>query len=1268
MSKYQELYNLLNALCNKTFNVVDHTLPQDAYRETSITYYYLDQLRQKLSVVKNANAMIQERCAIECIKRIKQLLADRHLLFAQYGYLYFNAPSAYINQVCTGLANLIADEMAVCQILSPDVRASVTQYESQTLKMNTEEDGEFKPWQYIQSTIDKRLLPIIDIFDYAHNEPYKLFEPRNSDENIFGVFNLSFDDLLHLCSVAGKPSETYYDTLYQYYLDGNNTLLGALRTFADAVSASSKKGQGSEKLANLVPLYEPLKTFFGIWFSLTPKNREIVAALTIHFGNQRILRITLNSILIYYLSTLEKILDASSDEVEIVAQREIFLTMGDVKGEIETLRARISEAEIDEVMTAQYFPCTEILSNTLNEFCASPNSQSVLRDVRLDGASSSNINLNILRANFESELKARKYNSKYVDSINVDEYQARLRLFQKLSKVYFRGLSHRDAIFSQNISCEDFFHLLPLIPELMSGSVPLLDIPLFILNMIQFKLEPFRTVTEIKQLYQRCVQVFEDRQNFEASDCEKILDSLIDNAFSSPLQFNAFYDFSKTCLTSEKRQSIIDRYLYSIKLLIKEYDHFHLLISLLDEKDNICLIEPSRCAKVKLVENSYDVIKRLFSECFVGGSEYADIAIYSLKIRKYFSLLNSVFSGTATNYYIHFPLVWINDLGSIQQSHNHEYEFSSAMFPVPPYFFRFIYTFEQIESFLTCKAISFDNIKAARFLSSRVPAIYHAFKTGRQLLQFLKWEGNDHKSLFNDETIKFFLEINYENLLKQSSLGRLTFTLSDIVSLIKVFPVSYHESFMKHLYELKFFEGNIPIPLLNAFINCLEPTLLAHYLLTDFDGFITRIGSYYPPNYVFDNLIKRKVLDELTIPLNSFLALLPQIQGKYTDGRKRRLHLCEIFKANLIKSASLVPLSEPVLKAINNYMTADMIATLSPCFDLKSIQTTKDLLHISKFFHGAPDVFFHILQQQGYQIFQHAVKNKAVFDILDELYDYIKRNYTIIEGGEKNLIDFAHTIKPILLSMNCEEKESFVRNAPRFSYRMMPHIIDDLYDLVLLPQVSHVIGLNKILDWMVQEDISEGFARYFKAEIFRYLIAQIEAGADVRNYLRMMFLKILLRFEDEHPLSRVLINGNAFIDENVLRNQAAKIRKILLAVSEQTDADAPIASRLTNIFNHYAYHNHSQWFMRREHRHPLAENVAKKIELSLFVNQELPLERLSEARCFGIIKSVFDDVREEINCDSTLWGLYCVLQEGIPKLGDSSKYRVKAAKRVEHRH
>lgn len=125
---------------------------------------------------------------------------------------YFQAAFDPVNQNNLAIARLIAQENeAVHRILIP---------ESQQV---AQADDVFYPYQYLLSEHGMRLIPILDLFEYANIDPGHLFAQKKiGDRFFYGLYKLTMNDLLQLRTQVRNISIVYYDALEQaYYAEGD---------------------------------------------------------------------------------------------------------------------------------------------------------------------------------------------------------------------------------------------------------------------------------------------------------------------------------------------------------------------------------------------------------------------------------------------------------------------------------------------------------------------------------------------------------------------------------------------------------------------------------------------------------------------------------------------------------------------------------------------------------------------------------------------------------------------------------------------------------------------------------------------------------------------------------------------------------------------------------------------------------------------------------------------------------------------------------------
>lgn len=267
---------------------------------------------------------------------------------------YFHSPFDPFNQCCVAIATSLAKEKeAICQILIPTVTGSVIQYDGQSLKEATQDDDKFLPQNYFLSTHEHRLIPILDVMEYASHDPSYLFERGSASKNkyilAYGKFMLTMDDMEFLRTIAATASSDYFDALKKLD-ESQETLYKAIKNFALAVLASSKMGAGNELEANLKELIAPLNIFHQkIWCKLPDADKQKIGNMQIqHIDREVTFRLILHTLLVRA-----------------------------------SLYDYVTDYEKKEVFRENIFPCTQQIGETLLEFCGHPKIQGILVSIDL---------------------------------------------------------------------------------------------------------------------------------------------------------------------------------------------------------------------------------------------------------------------------------------------------------------------------------------------------------------------------------------------------------------------------------------------------------------------------------------------------------------------------------------------------------------------------------------------------------------------------------------------------------------------------------------------------------------------------------------------------------------------------------------------------------------------------------------------------------------------------------------------------------------------
>ncbi len=220
---------------------------------------------------------------------------------------------APISVVCSAIAEAITKPgRAVAQELMPTVTEAIGDTLEQGLveyteEVTTEADGtqqrHFHLREYFRTT-RSQIVNLIDVWNYGIVKPELVLDGEKGENQL----GLTYRDKRLLRGCLGEASEKHYVNLTrQHVKEHERDFFGYhLKLFIASLYESSKKGQGTEKKADLTIAGPAIIQFHKIWTALNEADRNKIAGLTLK-GFEEILPATFERFLLALFAEISEI-------------------------------------------------------------------------------------------------------------------------------------------------------------------------------------------------------------------------------------------------------------------------------------------------------------------------------------------------------------------------------------------------------------------------------------------------------------------------------------------------------------------------------------------------------------------------------------------------------------------------------------------------------------------------------------------------------------------------------------------------------------------------------------------------------------------------------------------------------------------------------------------------------------------------------------------------------------------------------------------------
>lgn len=205
-------------------------------------------------------------------EHLSSLLLIRWKVIAQTSMDYTFNPQHPTSQLYLAIAEKIAaDQRLVCQLLMPSVNKiigtgfSPEDVESASLDI----DDQFILPHFLTHARGDALISVLDVFEYGAENTDRLFPSETRSEEFF---DLTAADRERIRLIAGEASQRYFEALEKIHRVRHKqkpSIGWALKEFITALLKSSKMSSGTEYLANVLELKNPILKFYQVWNTLT---------------------------------------------------------------------------------------------------------------------------------------------------------------------------------------------------------------------------------------------------------------------------------------------------------------------------------------------------------------------------------------------------------------------------------------------------------------------------------------------------------------------------------------------------------------------------------------------------------------------------------------------------------------------------------------------------------------------------------------------------------------------------------------------------------------------------------------------------------------------------------------------------------------------------------------------------------------------------------------------------------------------------------------
>lgn len=240
--------------------------------ESLYVFAYLDALSKELRRMDDGSINV----------RLRDFLCARWLSIQYSNLTYSRHPFLPANQLCLKIAEAIAGEDAVCQVLMPTIVAMCRA--PSDLKGETEEDGHFPVENFLLNIRNDTLIPAAEIFAYAEQDTALVFSDYQRSEAQLN-YTLGTTDLERLGNMARPASQTYMDALRQWHKTrhNNNSLGFAINELATQLRKASNhdltnERRGTETVANMDYCDTAILDFYKIWRKLPQSIKEQISS------------------------------------------------------------------------------------------------------------------------------------------------------------------------------------------------------------------------------------------------------------------------------------------------------------------------------------------------------------------------------------------------------------------------------------------------------------------------------------------------------------------------------------------------------------------------------------------------------------------------------------------------------------------------------------------------------------------------------------------------------------------------------------------------------------------------------------------------------------------------------------------------------------------------------------------------------------------------------------------------------------------------------
>ncbi|KTC74698.1 hypothetical protein Lbir_0731 [Legionella birminghamensis] len=294
-----------------------------------------------LFITKDENAVLPPKD----VQAIRSYLSLRWETLKKENIAYFRFPFLPINQFCLKIAESIAEpEEAVCSILMPGIIG--LNREGLSLKLETEDNGQFQIDAFIVNQSYTRLIPLAEIFQTAaldSNHVLADFQPEGAKPS----YELGGQDFLNLANVAGNASRAFMQALKANHVKryDDNSLGFAIKKLAVELKKASVSDAGSEELINNKVMGDAVSSFYNLWKTLSPELR-LPEEKDAESSEKRFV----------------KVITLTNYGCKNLNLESYFLTL------FFHMQLPLTEEEVTRVIAENIFPCADQISNILLEF------------------------------------------------------------------------------------------------------------------------------------------------------------------------------------------------------------------------------------------------------------------------------------------------------------------------------------------------------------------------------------------------------------------------------------------------------------------------------------------------------------------------------------------------------------------------------------------------------------------------------------------------------------------------------------------------------------------------------------------------------------------------------------------------------------------------------------------------------------------------------------------------------------------------------------